>query len=117
MDSQKWSISRGLGSFQVHLSRTSPLWDLAEEAFNYVVDVTGHRVCCNIPDVLWDTPLSEELDEDGKPVKSVGSLINDFTSQVEMYIWDKRQDVLSVDINVEQAAKLDPEFVAIFEED
>ena len=108
----KWSVSYGSGGFEANLIKI-PTWAaVLDTAMEYVLEATGHKICCNIPEAAWKIPLSEETYEDGSPKESLGSALYDMTAKIETFLWNQEEEITSIPISDDTARILSPKFAS-----
>jgi len=116
MDRKEWTLSYGPDGWKAHLQKTPLVMGILGDAYAALIKATDHKICCNLPEALWDIPLGEERYEDGKPVESVASLINDWSTRLDLFFSDQAKDRATVPVDDATAALIDPEFYSIFKD-
>lgn len=113
---RSWSISVTNKEFSINLYKEPLLWSIAGDAWWAAQELTGHLMCCNMPEVLWEIPVSDEKYDDGTPSDTLAHRIYDLAGKIDEFLTQKQEQVTSIALTKEQAQEIDPEFVEIFEE-
>lgn len=117
---REWSVTRyDDDTYRLDLTETPDVWVLADMIYGAFIDITGHRLCCNLPDALWKIPTTtdSEPDETGYIEGSLASRIYNFVTEIEFAIAEKAKTIDYVNITPAQAREFDPRYVALFDDD
>jgi hypothetical protein len=113
---RSWSISVTKEEFSINLYKEPLFWSLASNAWWGVQELTGHVMCCNLPEVFWEIPVSDEKYDDGTPSDTIAHRIYNWAGKIDGFLTQKQEQVASIPLTKEQAQEVDSEFVEIFEE-
>lgn len=112
-----WSISAGRDGYKAELVEV-PAWALGVERLSEAVyGLTRHRLCCDIPDVFWKTPLGRaRRDADGDLDNSIGGAAWSFSQKLLGFSYQRETCRYSHSVSREFARSIEPEFVDQHEE-
>lgn len=109
-----WAVGHGKDGWKLHVLESSAWWVAVEQlAVPTINTVTGHVLCCHIPEVAFKIPLGTARREDDYLVNSLGSLMFDvgqWINRLGTFGHTSREEWLPIHPDI--AFRLDPEFFA-----
>lgn len=119
---KEWYVSASKNGAVLHIQNRS-FWATAlEEAYGLFIEVTDHRLCCRMPDVLWKIPVGvpdyDDSDDEKFLMNSVAGLMHTVTTNIEFWLMNNGTDeVATIDLDEAVATIISPDLAWIWSDD